>query len=111
MWELHLLGDGMTKIKSPTDLLIKENALKLLWEIHRLSITEELSSNYKISKNTGLKTNTVSNYLKTWSKYGLIMMAKDEQNTVLGFDPRVIEFDDHSVYFKVNGLKIQISPE
>jgi DNA-binding IclR family transcriptional regulator len=100
----------MVKIKKPTDLLLKENALKLLWELYQLSLTEKPSSIYQIAKKTGLGSNTVSSYLKRWSKHGLILVAKDKENTVFGLDPRVIDFDSRSVSFKMNGLKIRVTP-
>lgn len=102
----------MTKIKHPTDLIIKENALKILWEQYLITKDKKIGSSYKIARILGIDTCHALDYMKRWAEYGLlkttVMENKDRKYIYFSLNPEFFKIRKKSVSFEVNGIEITL---
>lgn len=98
----------MPKIKKPTDLIIAENAMKLIWALYLIHKKNEKTSVYKIAKSINLDTNLIYDYIKRWGNAGLVILDEDKEKIYCILNPAVFDMDKDSVSFTVNGIKIRL---
>jgi len=47
----------MPKIKQPMDVLVRTNAIRLLWKFHQVSLGKKDISGYRIGRDLGMDNN------------------------------------------------------
>lgn len=99
----------VARIKKPTDLLVKENSLKLFWELCKATLRKKPMSGYKLGRRLGLDNSLVYDYLKRWVKYGLVTSEKKGDFEYFYINTEVvklmkttvrIDFDEFSIFLK-----------
>ncbi|MEA3255162.1 MAG: hypothetical protein U9Q22_04960 [Candidatus Altiarchaeota archaeon] len=96
----------MAKINKPTDLLIRETALKLIMEVYRAMQMNKPVSGYKIAKKLNLDNPLIYDYLNRWKKQGLLCYSKENQTFYL--NPDFFEFRGDSLSFTIDSIVITL---
>jgi len=99
----------MVKIKNPTDLLIKANALKILWNLYIATRDNTTMSGSKMAKDIGIDNCHALNYLKRWHENKLVnVLAMDGGFGYFSLNPDMFNVGPKELTFEVNGFKISI---
>lgn len=95
----------MSRIKKPTDLLIRETALKILWELHN---SNRPISVWEISKNTGIDKSLVYDNIKRWKNSGILCGISNKGYMYYSLNPEIFKFTANTIEFWVNSMKISV---
>jgi len=102
----------MSKIKRPTDLLIKENVLRILWEEYKLTKNKKVGSSYKIARLLGIDACHALDYMRRWHEHKLLILTEVENKErtygYFSLNPEFFTIGDDFVSFQVDKMEITI---
>jgi hypothetical protein len=102
----------MPKTNNPTELLVRANALRLLWKLFELKRDKKDSSGYAISEDLGISLPLVYKYLNIWAKHGLVNKVTLDGGKDVWYwqiNPKIFDLQKDRLEFDIDGITVSIS--
>ncbi len=96
------------KIKNPTNLLIKESVVMILWELAEAHKKGKIISGYKIAKKLGFDAPLIYDYMKRWLNAGLVISKEENGWVYFSLNPSVFCIKDNSISFDIGNVKVTL---
>jgi hypothetical protein len=96
---------------SPTDIIVKDNVLRLLWAFYMRNKGDRRFTGYSLAKEVKMDQSLIYRYLKRWAREGLLIIGEETDETVYySLNTDVIKIvEGVGLLFCVNGLQITLT--